>query len=603
MYKKIYLALVALMFIASCKKDPSLVGPTDAYSTSTYPQSLSDLQSVLVPAYSNLRSVALYGFELLPKVLANATHTADASYGGDAAWNEMTNNNLSVNNNYASRVWNALYTGVKNCNVTLSAADYFETNHAKSEDKETINYIRGQALFLRAYYYFQLECYYGESYIKAGGAGADKMGVPLYETLPATLDDTQKPRSTTRQVWDFIEQDLKKSAELLKGKTWSGDERGRVTEWAAKALLGKAYVFTSDWANAKTVLLDVIQNSGKSLMPYSKYKDAFIGISANEFNEESLFELNVDEDKKGNYGPWGNTPNATTLNGVIWSAFALGKNDGTEASSQSLGYGNEGIHDKNIKRFGYPLGYYSLVANPDFNSAMPASYQNPRMVMDPEYKRQAQAVRTNKTADPRLYVNTLQPWLDSVKFDNVNWYPVSKPNYLAAQPNTYGWGFRKYAAVFNYINDTQADAWNLYLLRLADVYLLYAEASIGTGDQTTALEYLNKVKRRAYDYPIDAPSPVDYKSLTDQTVAADDPVLGKNPLYYERWAELFNEGHWWFDVCRWRLGPSEAAYYVTALNVGGVPFQFNENKSYSWPIPQEEFNSNSKIAGQQNPGY
>jgi len=46
-------------------------------------------------------------------------------------------------------------------------------------------------------------------------------------------------------------------------------------KWAAKGLLGKAYVFAKDYAKAKTTLLDVITNSGKSLMPYGKYRDAF----------------------------------------------------------------------------------------------------------------------------------------------------------------------------------------------------------------------------------------------------------------------------------------------------------------------------------------
>jgi len=600
MFKNLYIYILLLLFATGCKKAPSLVGPTDLYSTSTYPKTFNDLQSILSPSYSNLRSLALYGFNLMPKAMANAVHTSNGNYG-DATWVEWMNNNLSVTNQFSSQAWSALYTGVKNCNVTLEAADFYEKNYASASEKQAIDYIRGQALFLRAFYYFQLECFYGESYIKQGGANAAKMGIPLYETFPKTVESTQQPRATTRAVWDFIESDLKKSAELLKGKVWTGVDIGRISEWAAKGLLGKAYVFTEDWNNAKTVLLDVIQNSGKSLMPYEKYKDAFIGITANEFNEESLFELNVDQDSKNNYGPYGPNPNATTLNGMIWSPNVLGA-DGTETAAHGLGYtGNGDIHDMNIKRFGYPLGYYTLVNNPKYNNSKPASYTNPAKVMDPAYKLQAQNVRDQKLADPRLYVNTVQPWLDSLKFDGTNWAPVSKPPYLAGQVNSYGWGYRKYAALFYKIETVQADAWNWYFLRLADVYLLYAEAAKGGGDAATALEYINKVHRRAYDYPVNNTSPVDYQSLTANTKAINDPVLGKNPLYYERWAELFNEGQWWFDVCRWRIGPSEAAYFGSTITAPSL--QFNEAKSYSWPIPLDEFNSNSQIKGQQNPGY
>ncbi|MDB4923539.1 RagB/SusD family nutrient uptake outer membrane protein [Mucilaginibacter sp.] len=601
MYKKLYISsLLAVTLIAGCKKDILNASDPSAYSSSSYPASVNDLQSVLAACYSNLRDPDLFGFHLLPKALSNSTHTANSAYNGDPAWNEMANTNLSVNNQYSTEAYTAFYTGVKNCNVTLAGADLYAPK-ASAADKVSIDYIRGQAYFLRAYYYFQLECLFGESYITAT-SGSDKMGVPIYNGLPTDLASTQVARSSTRAVWNLIESDLKQSATLLKGKVWTGNDVGRVSEWAAKGLLGKAYVFTQDWANAKTTLLDVIQNSGKTLMPFAKYADAFNGNSANEFNEESLFELNIDADAKGNdYGVYGGkAANATTINGLIWPAWALGA-DGTEGAASPLGYGNEIVHDKNIPRFGFNIGYYNLVPNPTYTGSNP-SYNNPQQIMDPVYRAKALLVRANKTADPRLFVNTIEPWIDVVKPDGVTVYPASKPNFYAGQVNTYGFSFRKYAPnTYNENNNGPADGWNYYLLRMADVYLLYAETCAATSDNATALEYLNKVKRRAYSLPINtASATVDYKSLTDVTSATGDPVLGTNPLYYERWAELFNEGHWWYDVCRWKIGKSEATYFGTALNLTGA-IQWDDNKSYTWPIPLSEINSNSKI--KQNPGY
>ncbi|EOR95974.1 hypothetical protein ADIARSV_0864 [Arcticibacter svalbardensis MN12-7] len=606
MYKKIYIILLVLVCIGGCKNDPDLVVPTDKLSTSSFPTTLADLNAILNPAYGNLKSVGLYGFNLMPKALEDAVHAGDANYNGDQAWNEMTANNLSVTNSRSQDAWTALYAGVTTCNVTLEAADFFEANSATASQKADIDAVRGQAKFMRAFYYFQLETLFGEAYLKAGGANDAKMGVPLYKEVPKNLEATQQGRASARDVWNFIITDLQESTVLLENTVWPATEVGRVTKWSAKALLGKAYVFTEDWANAKTTLLDVINNSGKTLMPFAKYKDAFNGNTANEFNEESLFELNVDANNNGNYGPWGGNPNASTLNGVIWSPYILSET-GTETGSRALGYGgNLGVHDKNITRFGYPLGYYTLVANPAYNSQLPASPDNPARIMDPAYRAQAVAVRTNKTADPRLYVNLVQPWIDVL---NIDWnggprkdVPVSKPDYLAGEPNTYGWGFRKYAAIDYHINNVNYDKWNWYFLRMADVYLLYAEANIGAGDAATGLEYINKVRRRAYDLPINTASARDYTSLTAVTPAINDPVLGRNPLRYERWAEFFHEGLWWFDICRWHLGPQEAAFFGKARNLS-TPLTFNESKSYSWPIPLTEFNANEKIAGQQNPGY
>jgi hypothetical protein len=279
-----------------------------------------------------------------------------------------------------------------------------------------------------------------------------------------------------------------------------------------------------------------------------------------------------------------------------------------------LGYGgNFYIHDKNILRFGYTLGNYAVVANPKYSAAVGPTYFNQQSVIDPVYQQAALQARTNNTTDPRLYVNALQPRIDSVQFDGIHWALIAKnpisenPIVETPQDSQYGWSLRKYSPIdYNISANTTvvSDKWDYYLLRLADVYLLYAEACIGSGDNATGLDYLNRVKRRAYSLPITTPSVIDYKSLTDATPAANpvdpDPVLGHNPLYYERWAELFNEGTWWFDVCRWKLGDSEAAYYKSAIGVPS-PLTFNDNKSYVWPIPLDEINTNSKAA--QNPGY
>ncbi|MHA4811145.1 RagB/SusD family nutrient uptake outer membrane protein [Flavitalea flava] len=612
MIKKIIAALLVIVTVTGCTKDPSLVSPTNQYSTGNYPGSLNDLNSILATCYSTLRDPNLFGFNLLPKVMANCTHTAYCNYNDNGGWAEMANTKLGIANSYSLGAWQGFYTGIKNCNTLLKGADFYAANYSKGTDGQTVDYIRGQAYFLRAFYYFELECLFGESYLTATGGG-EKMGIPIFDKVPSGLDSTQKPRSSVKEVWDFIKKDLQQSATLLKGQHWAGNDIGRITEWAAKGLLGKAYVFTQDWTSAKTILLDVINNSGKSLMPYAKYRDAFIGIPANEFNEESLFELNIDYDSKGNYGVYGSAPNSTSINGLIWSPWVIGY-DGTEASGNALGYGNENMHDKNVLRFGFNIGTYQLVNNPTYDAAYnpgKSGYMSskwPKVIMDPAYKTQSLAVRTTKSADPRLFVNGLQPWVDSVIFLTSEGYrPVSKPNYFAGQAPVYAWSFRKYAPVFNSVNNVpggQADGANLYLLRLADVYLLYAEACHQSSDDVNALEFVNKIKRRAYDYPVDVVSPVDYPSLSSPTSAANagDPVLGNNPLYYERWAELFNEGHWWFDICRWHLGSSEASFYVTALAQGDNPMTFPD-KTYSWPIPLAEINSNAKISGQQNPGY
>ncbi len=602
MFKKTtLLALAAFLLAAGCTKDPKDIAQPDKFSSADYPASLTALSGVLTPAYANLRSYELNGFQLLCKDFACSEHTADLAYGGEQSWTELALNHLSVTNSYASDLWKGLYTGVKDANAFLERADFYEKNHMPAAEQKAVNTLRGEAYFLRAWYYFELECFYGEKYVTAGGG--DAMGVPLFTAVPTTLDGTQQSRASARAVWGQITSDLQKSADLLKGVARTGNDQGRVTEWAAKGLLGKAYVFTQDWAKAKPVLLDVIANSGKTLMPYAKYHNAFNAQSANEFNEESIFEINVDRTTAG-YGIFvdGANANLTTSQGLIWSPSLLG-DDGTEGgANNNLGYGNEFIHDKNLLRYGYNLPIYSLVPNPRFNAAKPASPANPPQVIDPVVKQKSLAMRADKTTDPRLYVAALQPWVDSVSRDGGTYRPVVKYSGIGGGIKQFfqGWSLRKFTTTDNNIFAySAADGANYYLLRLADVYLLYAEACQNSGDAAGALEYLNKVKRRAYSQPINSPSNFDYKSLTDKTMATD-ANLANNPLRYERWAELFDEGHWWFDVCRWRIGAAEAAYYGTTLPTGGK-IEWDDARSYAWPVPNSEISTNPKAV--QNPGY
>ena len=603
MKQKICIVLLGLSILSGCTKSPSNVLPTNAYSQVNFPNTLDGLNSVLAAAYSNLRDGNLYGFNLLPKALASATHTCNAPTE-DPYWNEMGGNNISVANTYVDGAWQAFFDGVKNCNVTLAAADFYQTTYSHPTDLPTINLIRGQAYFMRAFYYFNLENFFGEDHILSPSA-TDTLGVPIFTTLPTSLAASQQPRSSIKSVWALIESDLNQAATLLKGQVWTGPDVDRVTEWSAKSLLGKAYVFTGDYADAKTVLTDVITNSGKSLMDYGDYAYSFVGGS--KVNSEAIFEMNIDSTGNGNgYGIYGTVPNSTTIMGLIWPPWCLG-GDGTEANSQALGYGNEVVHDKSVLRFGWTLGNYTLVANPNFNASQSPSQNNPKLTIDPVYKAKALAARSNGSVDPRLFINALEPQIDSVMPDGKNWFKVAHPSYYLNGAGDLAFSERKYAPVYNNVNNYgPADCSDIYFIRLAEVYLLYAEACMNSGDNPDALEYINRVRRRAYGYPVATASAIDYKSLTDQTpaAAAGDPVLGTNPLYYERWAELFNEGEWWFDICRWHLGPSEAAYYQTAINntVASGVLSFN-TANYAWPIPLNEINTNPQIAKQQNPGY
>src|ERR1700749_4094253 len=143
MLKKILITALAILSIAGCKKDAALVSPTDQYSTNNYPATTNDLQSILAACYSNLRDPGLFGFNFMPKALSNSMHVVNSTYNGDQAWNEMANTNLTVGNSHSSDAWQAFFTGVKNCNVTISAVALYNEKSAKPADAAPVNLILG----------------------------------------------------------------------------------------------------------------------------------------------------------------------------------------------------------------------------------------------------------------------------------------------------------------------------------------------------------------------------------------------------------------------------------------------------------------------------
>ena len=616
MYKRIILIMFLGLSIAGCKKDPEAVSNPGVYDSNTYPRSIAELGSVLAAGYGNLRVEGLYGFQLLPKTFASAEHISNHTDGTFNYTSDMIYNNLNSSNKLVSQIWSALYVGVKDANATLDRADFYQAKYMGAGELPQVNVIRGEAYFLRGWYYYMLECFFGESYISQSGGG-DKKGVPIFTTVPQTLEETIKPRATTREVWDLIIHDLKKADTLLQGSdNGSGDKRGRVTSWSAKALLGKAYVFTQDWANAKIVLKDVIDNSGKSLMPFNIYKQAFNSnvfpgvLNSNtdqEFNSESLFELNIDRVPQV-YGIFGGIRQLTSSQGLLWAPTGFINNG---IGRQSMGYGNMCMNDHALRRFGFDIPVDSiadntLVPNPNYIPNA-GSYVSTQLLPGAYYTQRSMQLRNNKLADPRLYVCAMEPYFDTVYFSSIQGSagdrkkrPVAKHIFLPVTDQYHGWSLKKYQTLDSRMDDiTQADGANYYLLRLSDVYLLYAEACMNSGAPAVALDYINRVHRRAYSGDVSH----DYTSLTASTKADPSDVdLANNPLAYERFTELFAEGHWWFDVCRWRMGQNEAAYFGNLLP-SNIVSQWSNGRSYAFPIPLAELNANPAMANQQNPGY
>ena len=129
------------------------------------------------------------------------------------------------------------------------------------------------------------------------------------------------------------------------------------------------------------------------------------------------------------------------------------------------------------------------------------------------------------------------------------------------------------------------------ITRYAEVLLIYAEAAAqdAGGPTTEAVEYLNMVKRRAYGYPSQEVSPVDYPTTGWTAASFQETIL------QERGYEFYMEGKRWHDLKRTNT------VQETILSGKGITVL---NKHLLWPIPQSEIDVNELINQEdQNPGY
>lgn len=167
--------------------------------------------------------------------------------------------------------------------------------------------------------------------------------------------------------------------------------------------------------------------------------------------------------------------------------------------------------------------------------------------------------------------------------DGVN----KQPNSLPGSP--FGYNCKKW-----FVGKVNTNVWdsplNVPVLRLAEVYLILAEAA---GPTAEGLEAINKVRRRAFGVDINAAS-----AAHDLTVATADFT---GAVLRERKYELAFEFDRWFDLKRTNtlipVMAAQSAYLATLGVKRGVP----TTTHLVLPIPQSERDANPNLA--QNPGY
>lgn len=284
-YKHISI-LIALIFVGSACTKWVDFDPKENYeiTADVYFNASSDYEAAVVGTYDPLQWMYL-------DILIGDIASDNSFSGGESATDviglqqidDMVHN---PNNDNLTSIWKWLYEGV-------NRANYLEENKDKLDftNKEALY---GEVYFLRAYYYFELVRFFGD--------------VPLFTEKRLTASDSKTlQRSPKAEVYAQIETDLLNAIGAL---PTTQSQKGRVTKYAAQALLGKVYLYQNKFTEAAAMLENVI--GVFSLVP--NYGDQFLKLGEN--GSESVFEVQFTN--TSNWWDWGYTPQGTEGNfGVI----------------------------------------------------------------------------------------------------------------------------------------------------------------------------------------------------------------------------------------------------------------------------------------------
>jgi len=362
--------------------------------------------------------------------------------------------------------------------------------------------------------------------------------VPIIENNLTILSDTTISRNTEKSVWKFITKEMRAASVDLPETPL---RPGRVTKWSAEGMLARFYLsrsgVESNGAGARNQsFLDsakyfsdrVITNSGGALL--KNYADLFLYPYDN--NAESLFSLQ-----------WVYSPGAW---GTQNSAPAY------LAYSPDIANGDGWGGDKGATWW-MMTQYDGITANTTGDTlkgrTLDQRLKATFMLPGTNYPEITQTITGGK--QKLIYPSTASTG------DNVNFLAIKK--YVTGKAEDVG----GQAASQYYGNDT-------YMLRLAEVYLVYAEAVLGNNASTTdtkALGYFNKVHMRA--------------GLPEYLVP-----LTSDAILKERFIEFAIEGLAWYDLVSLHYYNKAKAYSILNSQDRGIfatiPDRFPDPTSWTF---------------------
>ena len=264
--KNIGLVIILSIFVGC--SDVVEFDPHDEYQVTEvdYLQTASDYETMAVSCYTPtqwLNQLVVIGDIASDNAVAGGENASDA-----VALQQIDDYTIQTNNSTIQDLWLSAYEGVNRTNYLISYRDQNSVGETIDFDRKGEMY--GEVQFLRAYYYFNLVRMFGD--------------VVLFTDRKLDLTDFGTlERSPKEEVYAQIEVDLLAAIAALPTVQ---SQQGRVSKYAAQALLGKVYLYEEKFTEAASILDNVV-NGPFTLV--GNFDDIF--LLSGENGSEAVFEV------------------------------------------------------------------------------------------------------------------------------------------------------------------------------------------------------------------------------------------------------------------------------------------------------------------------
>ena len=505
--KKINILLTASILLSCYACDMDKL-PQGQLETDKAIETLKDCRNYRNGIYATLRGITTGGFAVYSDIQTDGFHSV---IGNGGLINAFYTGSLQPEMEVFETVWGGNYSTIGSANFIINKMDDMaENNPFTDKERLELQHYLGEALFTRAYCYFDLAQKFCAAY-NPENANTPYSGLPLTIIYAPTDNNDKYPgRSTLEETYKLINDDLELALEYL----LAFEARDEKEEAKPKAM--SSYI-TSDAVKAMQARValtmrnyNLAMKKAEEVINTSRY-----GLISSSINYFSLWRFDTGSE-------------------AIW-----------RVSMTSL-------------HMGFATGDFFL-----------ATTNNPPFIP---------TAATVELFDKEKDIRFDSYFIDRTISTSEGTGTVSAFGKYPGNPNlfTTGTHFKNMSKPF----------------RIAEQYLIAAEAAAMLGQNTKANKYLNDLRLKRIS---------GYK--TQQYIGE----MLMNAIRDERRKELIGEGFRLSDLKRWGLGFKRSSGQNNAVinKVGDVhllEYAANDYR-FIWPIPKAEMDSNPQLKNHQNPGY